>query len=37
MKTPFRSAEVQAATKQLQNNKMAGGGNNKAELLKYGT
>ena len=37
MKTPFTSGEVQAAIKQLQNNKRAGGGNIKAELLKYGT
>ena len=37
MKTLFASGELQAAIKQLQNNKRAGRDNIKAELLKNGT
>ena len=37
MKTLFASGKLQAAIKQLQNNKRAGRDNIKAELLKNGT
>ena len=36
MKAPFTSAEVQAAIKQLLNNKSAGRDNIKAEQINYG-